>query len=200
MPVSKSDSIKRNRISFGFVAGTFLLLLLATSGLCHSLYLVAYSMPMGYEIRVLVPPGYEGPILIIWGVLEGQPAEVKDNGRVHYYRIQDDGLLLIQDDPSGPHPAGLPLFYITGLLTFWYEHPEKILQNAMSRCPDAPDQTAGFCWGRIGSLKSGSRKEHPYQSFIITTFEGKERMWNQLDRLLSVYTKELLSPRESDSP
>ena len=199
MPVSISDSVKRKRISLSLAAGTILLFLLASSSLCHSLYLVAYSMPMGYEVRVLVPPGYEGPILIIWSVLEGQPAEVKDNGRLHYYRIQDDGVLLIQDDPPDAHPAGLPLFHITGHLTFWYEHPEQILRNAMSGCPDAPDQATGLCWGGIGSLKSGSRKEHPYQSFISTTFEGKDRVWNQLDKLRSVYVKELSFQEEGNS-
>lgn len=199
-PASKSDNVSVNRLPQILAAGAFLLFLLAGSSVCHSLYLVMYLLPMSPEMRVLVPPDYEGPILIVWGVPEGQSAVVKDNGRLDYYRIASDGALLIKERPAKPHPAGLPLFYMTGQLTFWYEHSEQVLREVPFRCPDTPDEAKGLCGGGTWMMETASGRQLPNKTYYITTFEGEERNSKKLEQLLSVYRKEISNQREGNSP
>lgn len=121
-----------------------------------------------------MPPGYVGPVLLIWNVPGGQTAEMKDSGRLSYYRLPDDGALLIADSPSGPHPYGLPLFYLRGTLTFWHDLPGQYMQYLPSKCPrDASNQRVGLCAGGIGGSIVTSNdvviRERPYLSYIVTT-------------------------------
>ena len=117
IPISKPTII---RIYRTLMAAMFLAILLSFSWICHGFYLGYSGNSVAKETRIIVPTGYEGPLLIVWSVPGGQKAEVKDDGRVLYYYLQkDDGALLIEDKPDEPHPFGIPLFYLRGILTFW---------------------------------------------------------------------------------
>ena len=148
-----------------------------------------------------MPPGYEGPVLLIWNVPGGQTAEIKDNGRLRYYRLQEDGALLIADSPAGPHPYGLPFFYLRGTLTFWHDLPGPYVQYLPSKCPKDPSkQGVGLCAGGIGGTTVTSNdvvvRERPYLSYIITTYENKSMNWVALEKLRSAHSKEIFYPPE----
>ena len=189
-----------------FAAASWLLALFCSSWICHGCYYVTEFIAPGPSTRVIMPADYEGPLLIIWSVHGGQRAELRDGGRLHYFRMTDDGAMLIADDPPGPHPFGLPFFGLRGTLTFWRDLPGPYMQHVPNECPDDHlDQWVGLCDKGIGGFTITSngvvvRRGRPYQSYIVATYKNKKTASVALEALLSTYRHETFFPPEGRSP
>ena len=193
------------RIRRVLVTGVWLFALLSSAWICHSCYLVTALGSPRSSTRVIMPTGYEGPVLIIWSVPGGQTAELKDDNRLLYYRLQDDGALLIADDPPGPYLYGLPFFYLRGTLTFWHDLPGPHMQYVSSICPDeTSDQGVGLCSGRKGGailISNGiERRQRPFASYVVTNYENKGTAVMARARLEEEYRHEMFFPPENSSP
>lgn len=195
IPISKTTWI---RVYRALMAAMFLAILFSSSWICHGFYLGYSGGGVAKETRIVVPTGYEGPVLIIWSVPGGQTAEIKDEGRLLYYYLQnDDGALLIEDEPDGPHPFGIPLFYLQGTLTFWRNLPGPHKQFILNRCPDASwGPKVGLCAGGIGGstiINNGIvSRERPFVSYILTTYEDKSAAWDELFELKTEYEDRII--------
>ncbi len=184
----------------------WLFALLTSAWICHSCYLATVLGSPRSSIRVIMPTGYEGPVLIIWSVPGGQTAELKDDNSLLYYRLPDDGALLIADEPPGPYLYGQPFFYLRGALTFWHELPGPHIQYVSSICPDEPSvQGVGICSGNRGGgmilVSNGiERRQRPFASYEVTSYENQEVASIARRKLEADYRHEKFFPPESSSP
>ena len=132
------------------------------------------------EIRVIVPDGYVGPVLIGWQVPDGESAEVADN--VLIYRLHEDGALMLRDDP----PGGV------GQWSFWYEASDGHLARIPdSTCfDDAPETGIVVCVGMIVEVHN-SQDFRPNEYYAITTVTDADRDFDKAEELLSTYADRL---------
>lgn len=188
------------------VAGGWLIALLSSAWICHGFYLGTEAGSVPLSTRVIMPTGYQGPVLMIWSVPGGQTAELKDGDRLRYYRLPGDGALLIADDPPAPYIYGEPFFYLKGTLTFWHDLPGPHMQYVSSVCPDERSgQSVGVCRGNAGmnwviTSNGVTRRERPYTSFVVTTHENKGTARVAREKLEHEYRHEKYYPLENESP
>ena len=197
--------IAKVRIGRLLAAGTWLLFLFSSAWICHSCYYGSTFISLGKSTRVIMPPGYEGPVLLIWNVPGGQIPEMKDGGRLRYYRLQEDGALPIADPGSSPHPFGLPFLTLRGTLTFWHDLPGPYMQYLSNKCPrDASDQGVGLCAKGIGPIYVTSNnvliRQRPFQSYTVTTYEDRDVNRAKLEELRSTYYDVIHYPPERLTP
>lgn len=138
------------------------------------------------RIDVIVPEGYEGPVLIAYQIPDGITAEKKDN--VWQYRLQDDGALLLRSDPlSG-----------VGQLMFFYELNDGTLRPIPhSSCfDDIEYEGVVVCTGMMTEIHRG-RNFRPNESFSIARLDTK-RQWTpeDYDRLIDRYFDRLVLPEQ----
>lgn len=129
------------------------------------------------KYMVIVPEGYEGPVLIAWQIPDGEIAQKEDDAWI--YRLGTDGALLLQNDP--------PNSVID--ISFWYSKESKNLESIPFNSCDDDTLTTGeviVCTGGLtGRYKT--RDLHPNHSFYITSTPNS-RVWDTeklLDRYLS---------------
>lgn len=138
------------------------------------------------RIDVIVPKGYEGPVLIAYQIPDGATPEKKDN--VWQYRLQDDGALLLQSDPL----RGV------GQLMFFYELSDGTLQPIPhSSCfDDVEYEGVVVCTGMMTEIHRG-RNFRPNESFSIARLENK-RQWTpeDYDLLIDRYFDRLALPEQ----
>jgi hypothetical protein len=138
------------------------------------------------KIQVLVPDGYEGPVLIAYQVPDGVQAERDDD--VWLYRLQPDGALLLKNDP--------PRFIVQ--MSFWYTtesgelHP--IPQNPCFL--DSVAEGVVVCPGTRTEVFNYQRLR-PNQNFYVAHLSDKQGWTYEVyTRLLRRYLDRLALPHQ----
>jgi hypothetical protein len=131
-------------------------------------------------IKVLVPVGYEGPILIAYQIPDGERAEKQ--GDVLLYRISSDGTLLLKDDPPSSVIA----------MSFWYLEANGDLQLIpQSACwDDSPEKSVVVCTGMM-TLTHNRKDLHPNITFAVTSISDKWKHFDTGDQLIDRYLDRL---------
>ena len=85
----------------------------------------------------LIPAGYTGDVFILWGHVEGLPAE--HEGAASVFRIPSDGILVTQDLPSPEwHTSSYYRTDATGARQLLTEEPSSVHDTAANRADRRP--------------------------------------------------------------
>jgi len=136
------------------------------------------------EIKVLVPKGYEGPVLIGYQVPDGET--FYRQGDILIYHIHSDGALMLKENP----PDGITS------MTFWYVEPDgPLVPIPDSACfHDSADRGIVVCTGGLMGMNN-AKSLRPNQSFYITKLADKSKRGAEYFALLDRYTERLALPK-----
>ena len=135
-----------------------------------------YLIAPKHRIDVILPEGYEGPILIVYQVSDGVVAEEK--GGVWIYRIPEDGVLLLQNPPLGG----------VGRFMFFYQSLDGRLQPILpSPCFDDVEYE-GMVICSTGHFEILNGKQlRPSQGYFVGTLEHYRQFKKDLESLIDLY-------------
>lgn len=138
------------------------------------------------RVDVIVPEGYEGPVLIAYQVPDGVIPQKKED--VWQYHLQHDGALLLQTDPL----SGI------GKYAFYYELADGALEPLpMSTCFDDVEYE-GVVVCSSGTYEIHNARElRPSESYFVGRIEDWrqfKRSFEEFDRLYNRYFDQLALP------
>jgi hypothetical protein len=121
----------------------------------------------------LLPAGYRGPVVIIFGQADG--AALEREGRARVYRIPTDGVLRTQFDPNEGWRAP-DYFYVDGA-----GRRTPIVRGAP--CADSlPDDPVQACL--LGRMYLGGRTGAEYSAYVVTRLADRSVLTKRADSLI----------------
>lgn len=137
-----------------------------------------YLIAPKHRVDVILPEGYEGPVLIAYQVSNGAVAEKQDN--VWIYRIPQDGVLLLQNPPL----RGV------GQFLFFYQSLDGTLQPIPpSSCfDDAEDEGVVICLTGHFEVYNGKRLR-PLQGYFVGTLDHWRRFKTDAEYYSRLYER-----------